>query len=136
MERAAMTARVVRALHAPATMFLAHPSGRLLLEREASALDWEPVFEAARARGVCLEFNTSPARLDLDWRLIRAATERGIRIVVNPDAHRLDMLESVAPALATARKGWLTREQVFNTASVEEIEEAFLARRTRGRSGP
>jgi DNA polymerase (family X) len=135
MGRAAMTARVVRALHDPATSFLAHPSGRLLLEREASSLDWEPVFDAALAQGVCLEFNTSPARLDLDWRLIRAATERGIRIVVNPDAHRLDMLASVEPALKTARKGWLTGAQVFNTASVEEIEEAFHARRGRGPSG-
>jgi DNA polymerase (family X) len=135
MGRAAMTARVLRALQDPATAFLAHPSGRLLLEREASALDWEPVFDAALAHGVCLEFNTSPARLDLDWRLIRAATERGIRIVVNPDAHRLDMLERVEPALATARKGWLTRAQVFNTASVAEVEEAFHARRSRGPHG-
>lgn len=129
MDRAAMTARITRALAHPCALILAHPSGRLLLEREALDLDWEALFTAAARHGTLLEFNTTPARLDLDWRLMRAATARGIRFVINPDAHRLEMLEQVRPAVATARKGWLRAEQVLNTAGTEQVE-AFLRERT------
>lgn len=128
----AMTRRVVTALGHPATTILAHPSGRLFHERPPYRLAWPRVFDAAAAAGVAIEFNTTPSRLDLDWRRIRAATERGVRLAVNPDAHHLDGLRRVAIGLETARKGWLTAEQVLNTRSAVAMEEHFHARRPRG----
>ena len=70
---------------------------------------------------MALEFNTPAERLDLDWRLIRDATAQGARICVNPDAHRPQALESVASGLETARKGWLTPDQVLNTLTADEL---------------
>ncbi|MCK4412475.1 MAG: hypothetical protein KAY32_02905 [Candidatus Eisenbacteria sp.] len=130
MSREAMTARVVRALRHPAVRMFAHPSGRLLLQRPACALDWPAVFGTAAEMGVAIEFNTTPDRLDLDWRLIRTATEQGVRLVVNPDAHRLAALEMVGEGLETATKGWLTPEQVINTRSAEAMEDWLHATRS------
>jgi DNA polymerase (family 10) len=130
MEGASMTRRVVEAIRHPAATILAHPSGRLFHERPPYRLEWSRVFEAAAASGVAIEFNTTPSRLDLDWRRIRAATGRGVRLAVNPDAHHLEGLHRVALGLETARKGWLTAEQVLNTRSVVEMEEHFHARRS------
>jgi DNA polymerase (family 10) len=127
MSRERMTARVVRALRHPAVRIFAHPSGRLLLQRPAYALDWPVVFAAAAEAGVALEFNTTPDRLDLDWRLIRTATAQGVRLAINPDAHHLGALDQVAEGLATAAKGWLTAEQVINTRSARALEEWFDA---------
>lgn len=136
LPREEMTQRLVRAVGHPCATILGHPSGRLLLEREAYAADWEAVFDAAAAAGTLIEFNTSPQRLDLDWRLIRSATRRGIRLAIDPDAHGLEMLEAIEPALATARKGWLTPEQVLNTRSATHVGEVFDARRRRCRQAP
>jgi DNA polymerase (family 10) len=131
MGRADMTRRITRALRHPSTAILGHPSGRLLLEREPWEVDWDAILDSAAETHVCLEFNTGPQRLDLDWRLLRAATGRGIRIAVDPDAHRLAMLDSVAPAVATARKGWLTAAQVINTESAARVKEIFDGKRAR-----
>jgi DNA polymerase (family X) len=131
MDPAAMTRRVVRALRAPLATVLAHPSGRLFHERAGFALDWAQVYAAAADHGVALEFNTTPSRLDLDWRRIRAATRRGVRICVNPDAHRVEGLHYVAPGLETARKGWLTAPSVINTRSAVEMEEYLREKRAR-----
>jgi len=125
MDRESMTRRVIRAIRHPSATMLAHPSGRLLLEREAYQLDWDQIFQAAADTGTAIEFNTTPERYDLDWRLIRKATSQGIRISINPDAHRLEMLQNVFEGIRTARKGWLTAEQVLNTRSAEELEEEF-----------
>ena len=92
-------------------------------------IDWEQVFAAAQAQRTVIEFNTAPARLDLDWRLMRSATDRGILIAVNPDAHRLKMMHSVFSGVDTARKGWVTAGQVLNTRSADEVRERFHARR-------
>ena len=131
MESEAMTRRVVAAVSQPATTILAHPSGRLFHERPPYRLAWPRVYEAAAASGVAIEFNTTPSRLDLDWRRIRAATGHGVRLAVNPDAHHLEGLHRVALGLETARKGWLTAAQVLNTLPIADVEEHFHARRTR-----
>jgi len=103
----------------------------LLRERGASSLDWLRVFQAAAEEGTLLEFNTSPERLDLDWRLIRAATSLGARLCVNPDAHRLEAFDALAYGIETARKGWLVSEQVFNTLSRESMEAQLHEKRKR-----
>lgn len=130
-DRGAMTARVVRALGHPATTILAHPSGRLLRERAAYALDWGRVLAAAARAGVLVEFNTTPDRYDLDWRLIRPAAALGVRLCINPDAHGLESLAHIPPAVLNARKGWLDPEQVFNTRGREAVEAALRERRAR-----
>ena len=130
-----MTDRIVAALEHPAVTLLAHPSGRMLLEREAYGVDWDRIFDTASRHGVAIEFNAPPERLDLDWRLIRAATSRGISICINPDAHSPEAMANVFPAVPTAQKGWLTREQVLNTKSAGEMVAYLKARRDRARTG-
>lgn len=127
MPSEAMTRRIVRAIGHPCATILAHPSGRLLLEREPYSVDWDQIFEAAAASGTAVEFSTSPERLDLDWRLIRSATQRGVKLCVNPDAHVAAALLHVSDGLATARKGWLAARQVLNTRTLAEMEEYLHA---------
>lgn len=123
-----MTRRVVRALENPYATILGHPTGRLLLSREGYPIDMEAVIEAAALRGVAIELNAHPYRLDLDWRLCRRAKERGVMIAVNPDAHSLDGLQDTVYGVGVARKGWLEKDDVLNALSLEEIEE-WLAKR-------
>ena len=80
---------------------------------------------------MAIEFNAPPERLELDWRLIRAATDRGILLCINPDAHRPEALRCALDAVPTARKGWLTPQQVLNTRSADEILDHFAQMRRR-----
>lgn len=129
MKREAMTARLIAAMRHPYPCILGHPSGRLLLEREAYPVDWDRLFAAAEQENVAIEFNARGERLDLDWRLLRAATGRGIPICVNPDAHRAEGLECVFEGLATARKGWLTAAQTLNARGPADLAAYFAERR-------
>jgi DNA polymerase (family 10) len=130
-DEAVMTSRIIRALEHPRTTMLGHLSGRLLLEREAYRVDAGKVIDAAIANGVAIELNANPLRLDMDWRLWRRAAERGLECSVNPDAHRAQDLGYVRAGINSARKGWLTRENVVNTRPLKAIE-GWLARK-RGR---
>ncbi len=121
----AMTERIIKAIEHPRANILAHPSGRLLLERGPIRADWERILDAAASHGVAIEFNTVPRRLDLDWRLIRTATRKGVKIMLNPDAHDLAGMHSVYDGLPTARKGWLTAEQTLNALDAERLEAFF-----------
>lgn len=124
-----MTRRLLRAVGNPYTTMLGHVTGRLLLAREGYELDMEAVLEAAAARGVILELNASPYRLDLDWRWHRRAKELGLLISINPDAHSLEGLDEVAYGVMAARKGWLTPAEVLNTRPASEVAEIFRRRR-------
>ena len=121
MDRAELTRRVVRAIEHPATTILAHPTGRVLLERDGLPLDLEEVLAAAAAHGVAVELNTQPSRLDLDWRWLRRARDLGVRIAVNTDAHRIADLDHLELGVGIARKGWLTAGDVINTLSAEDL---------------
>lgn len=123
MDEREMTERVLRALDDPHTTILGHPTGRLLLSRAPYALDLERVFERAAQRGVAVELNADPHRLDLDWRMVRRAREMGVTISLGADAHSVAGMANVALGVAIARKGWLTAEDVLNTRDAE----AFLA---------
>jgi DNA polymerase (family 10) len=116
------TERVVRAIRNPHTRILGHPTGRLLLVREGYPLDHERVIEACAEHGVVIELNANPYRLDLDWRWVRRATDQGVLISINPDAHATDELEYVRWGVAVARKGWLTPEQCLNAKPVTEFD--------------
>jgi len=121
-----MTARLVRAIEHPRTTMLGHLTGRLLLRREAYAVDHEKIIDAAIANGVLIELNASPWRLDMDWRLWRRAAEKGLRCVINPDAHEVDGLAHLRAGVSAARKGWLSPTYVMNCLTLSEME-GFLS---------
>ncbi len=105
------TARVVKAVSNPHVRVLGHPTGRLLLRREGYPLDHEAVLEACAEHGVAVELNASPWRLDMDWTFVRDATQRGVLVSINPDAHSVDGLKDTRWGVASAQKGGLTAEQ-------------------------
>jgi DNA polymerase (family 10) len=130
-DEAAMTARIIRAVENPRTTMLGHLTGRLLLEREPYRVDAGKVIDAAIASGVVIELNANPYRLDMDWRLWRRAAERGLECSINPDAHDTQGLLFVRAGINSARKGWLTRENVVNTLPLAKMA-AWLTKK-RGR---
>lgn len=121
MDLETMTARVLAAMDDPRLTILAHPTGRLLLQREPYALDLDAVIAKAAATGLTLELNADPARLDLDWRWCKKANDLGVRIAIGPDAHSPRGLDHTFFGVKLARKAWLTAEDVLNTRTADEI---------------
>ncbi|MFN0068252.1 MAG: histidinol-phosphatase, partial [Limisphaerales bacterium] len=103
--------------------------GRLLLEREAYPVDLPAVIEACAATGTWIELNASPYRLDLDWRLWRAARAKGVKCVINCDAHRLEHFAWLRLGAHLARKGWLTPADVVNTLPLPALKKALAKKR-------
>ena len=122
-DEATMTARIIRAIEHPRTTMLGHLTGRLLLRREGYRVDVVKVIDAAIAHGVVIELNASPWRLDMDWRHWRKAAERGLVCSVNPDAHETAGLDQVRAGINSARKGWLTKENVLNTLPLAAVHQ-------------
>jgi DNA polymerase (family 10) len=123
------TTRLVRAIENPYTTILGHATGRLLLVREGYTIDHERVIQACAANDVAIELNANPHRLDMDWRWIRTATEQGVLIAINPDAHATEELYNVRWGVDVARKGWLTAEQCLNAKSLDAFSDWLDARR-------
>lgn len=113
MDRDTMTERLLAAMDNPYTTILGHPTGRLLLSREGYPLDMEAILEGAAKRGVAIEINANPHRLDLDWRWCRKAKELGVLLAICPDAHDIDGLSHISYGINIARKGWLTADDIF-----------------------
>jgi DNA polymerase (family 10) len=128
-DQAAMTARVLRALDHPCTDVLGHPTGRLLQKRDPSPLDIPAVVERAAKRGVLLEVNGNPDRMDLSAEHVRLALQGGARLVVSADAHSTLALHNVAFAIHTARKGGARTSDVINTLGPEEFLAEIRRRR-------
>jgi len=120
------TARILRAMENPHVDIIGHLTGRLLLKREAYAVDHEAVMEAAARTGTVLELNAHPWRLDMDWRYWRKARDLGVLCCVNPDAHSTLGLQHLRFGIDAARKGWLRKEDVLNTRRLKPLLE-FLA---------
>ena len=118
-----MTARIINALEHPLVTMLGHMTGRLLLKREASKLNIQKIIDAALANGKIIELNSNPMRLDMDWRHWKRAAEKGLLCCINPDAHTLHHFDYQEAGVLTARKGWLTPKEVFNTRTLLEIKE-------------
>ncbi|MDQ6625663.1 MAG: DNA polymerase/3'-5' exonuclease PolX [Verrucomicrobiota bacterium] len=128
-----MTRRIIKAISNPYVTFLAHPTGRLLLKREPYAIDIPAIIEAAAETGTWIEINAAPKRLDLDWRWWPLAKEKGVKCVINPDAHRVERLQELVFGVGVARKGWLTKADVMNCLPLGKIE-AELQRKRADRS--
>lgn len=120
-----MTRRICRAMENPHVTMLGHLTGRLLLKREGYAVDHARIIDCAAETRTIIELNCSPMRLDMDWRWWKRARDKGVLCSINPDAHSTSQLQYLHFGVRLARKGWLTRENVFNTRSLVEIE-AFL----------
>jgi DNA polymerase (family 10) len=120
-----MTARLIKALDHPATTILAHPTGRLLLEREPYSVSLEKVIARAAEKGTIIELNANPHRLDLDWRWCKYAKDRGVKIAINPDAHSIEGLGHIRFGINAARKGWLGATDCINCLGLEGIRQVF-----------
>jgi DNA polymerase (family 10) len=118
---AEMTDRLLRALECPYLRVLGHPTGRLLLQREAFPFDFERVSGEAARRGVLLEINASPERLDLDPVLLRSAKARGAKFVISTDSHHPKHLPNMRYGVTTARRGWLEKADVVNALPLAEF---------------
>jgi DNA polymerase (family 10) len=124
LPREEMTARVVRAIESGCVDVIGHPTGRVLLRREPFQIDVEAVLRAARARGVALELNAYPDRLDLSDVHCRRARELGVKVVISTDSHAPVHLKLLEYGVGNARRGWLEAKDVINTLD----SDAFLRR--------
>lgn len=120
-----ITRRIIRAMEHPAANILGHMTGRLLLQRNGSAVQVEKILDAAVANKVAIELNANPRRLDMDWRHWKRAIEKGVVCAINPDAHRTGGFEHTRHGVRIARKGWLEKDQILNCRSVQEVREFF-----------
>jgi len=121
--------RLIRAIENPYTTILGHPTGRLLLMREGYPVDHKKMIDACADNGVIIELNANPYRLDLDWRWIGYALEKGVKISINPDAHEKEGYHDMHFGVCVARKGGLTREMCFNALGLNEISQYFSSRK-------
>jgi DNA polymerase (family X) len=121
MESSEMTDRLLAAIENPHVKIMGHPTGRVLLHRDAYVYDFERIAAAAARRGVAMEINSSPERLDLHATLIRIAKGKGCRFVISTDAHHVRHLANMRYGVITARRGWLERSDVLNTLPAREF---------------
>jgi DNA polymerase (family 10) len=126
-----MTKRLIRAMENPQVTMLGHLTGRLLLKRESYAVNVPAVLDAAAETGTFIELNADPHRLDMDWRWWRLAKEKGVKCVINPDAHSTAGLQNLYFGIGAARKGWLTKGDVVNCLPLKKVIPALEAKRNR-----
>jgi len=124
------TQRMLRAIANPNVDIIGHPTGRILLGRVGYTLDMEAVIDASVEHGVCIEINAHPSRLDMDWRLVKRARDRGMKIPIDPDAHILAGLDVIRYGIGVARKGWLSASDVLNTMETEALLAFFKRKRS------
>jgi DNA polymerase (family X) len=121
LSREKQTERIIRAMDNPYFNILAHPSGRLINEREPYEVDLEKLMKAALERGCYLELNAHPDRLDLTDVHCKRAKEMGLKVAISTDAHSQGDLEFIRFGVGQARRGWLEAEDVLNTRSLKDL---------------
>jgi DNA polymerase (family X) len=129
-----ITRRLIRAAQNPCVHMLGHLTGRLLLEREPYKVNQQAVIDACAETGTWIELNASPYRLDMDWRLWQYARGKGVKCVINCDAHRIEQAGYLRIGAGVARKGWLGKEDVINTLPYEELCKALERKRKHAQS--
>ncbi|MDC0267937.1 DNA polymerase/3'-5' exonuclease PolX [bacterium] len=127
--REQLSKRLIRAAENPYVHMLGHPSGRLLLERDAYPLDHVAVIDACASTGTWIELNANPYRLDMDWRWWKLARDKGVKCVINCDAHHADHAGFLRLGAEHARKGWLRGEDILNTMPVDTLIQELSRKR-------
>lgn len=123
------TNRLLKAINNKYTTFLGHSTGRLLLRREGYPIDHKTIIDACAENKVIIEINANPWRLDLDWRWVPYALEKGVLLSINPDAHETEGFYDMKYGVYAGRKGGLTKENTFNCFSLQEVERYFTDRK-------
>jgi len=121
-DREQLMRRMMVAIENPLVDIIAHPTGRLLNERDGLDLDWMTLFDEIKKHNKILEINAQPNRLDLPYDLIREARNRGIKLIISSDAHSMEMLDYMKYGVSLACRGWCKSSDILNTLS----KEAFL----------
>lgn len=131
MDGKAMTERLIRAIENKHLKILGHPTGRLLLSRKGYDLDLEEIIQCCSRNNVAIEINSNPHRLDLDWRMCKYAKEQGVRLSIEPDAHRISGIDDIYYGIGIGRKGWLEARDVLNASEVVNINDFFKNKRAK-----
>ena len=126
---AEMTARVIKAIEHPSVDIIGHLTARMLLRRDSSKVNVEKVVDAAKANGVALEINSQPHRLDLCDSHARLARDRGVKLVINSDAHYVEALDYPRWGIMTARRAWVTKDDVLNTLPLKQFMKTLRRNR-------
>src|SRR5579875_475077 len=129
LSREEQTERMLRAIANPYVDIIGHPTGRILLGRAGYELDMDAVIDAAVAHNVCIEVNAHPSRLDIDWRYLHHARDKGMKTSINPDAHSTTGIDDMRYGVGVARKGWIRASDVLNAMPVDELLAYLRARR-------
>ena len=120
-DEAETTQRLIGAARNPNVHILGHMTGRLLLEREPYKVDQRAVIDACAETGTWIELNASPYRFDMDWRFWPYAKSKGVKCVINCDAHRFEHAGYLRLGAGIARKGWLTKDDVMNSLPLDKL---------------
>ena len=128
-DEAENTKRLIRAAENKFVHMLGHLTGRLLLDREAYPVNQEAVIDACAETGTWIELNCNPWRMDLDWRKWFYARSKGVKCVINPDAHRNHHADYLRLGVGVARKAWLTKSDVINTLPLEKLRKELAKKR-------
>ncbi len=118
-----MTARLIKAIKHPQVNIISHPTGRLIKKRESLNLEVDKVIETAKEKGVVLEINSSPHRLDLSDKNIKKCVENEQFLIINSDAHHKDQLKNISFGIGQARRGWAEKKNIINTKNLEELNQ-------------
>jgi len=134
MNKQKATQRLLTAIENPFTTILGHPTGRLLLRREGYPIDHKAVIDHCAKHNVVIEINANPWRLDLDWRWVHYAIEKGVMLSINPDAHQMNGYHHMRFGLLAGRKGGLTKEMTYNALTRDEISAQFEKKREQAKA--
>lgn len=129
MDKTKATERLLTAIANPFTTILGHMTGRILLERIGYPVDHEAIINACAEFGVVIEINSHPKRLDIDWRWVHKALDKGVLLSINPDAHEVAGYKDMYYGVCVSRKGGLTSKQTLNAMGLEEIKSYFTKRK-------
>lgn len=121
MDEETATKRLIKAIENPYTSILGHPTGRLLLSRPGYPIHHKKIIDACAANGVHMELNANPMRLDIDWTWIPYCMEKGVKVSINPDAHRKEGFDHMRYGVMAARKGGLTKSMCLNAMGLEDL---------------
>ena len=129
MDKIKATERLITAIANPYTTILGHMTGRILLQRIGYPIDHEAIINACAEFNVVIEINSHPKRLDIDWRWVHKALDKGVMLSINPDAHEIAGYQDMYYGVCTGRKGGLSKEQTLNAMNLDEISRYFEERK-------